>query len=198
MATTVFDVAAEFIQRSGGQPMSTVKLQKLCFFAFGWYAHLTGESLFPEPFYAMEHGPVVGELLSAHAGETVVGLDRLAAQMTERDGSLTPLDPYAAKVVDAVWDFYGRLDAWKLVEKTHSEDVWRQSWERRPQGSKRGTMSQTDITSYFVARTTRPEEHLDLPPSAVSFLSDDDLRQIEEQAKPCSTFVDAVRSLASV
>jgi len=198
MTATVFDVAAELIQRSGGQSMSTVKLQKLCFFAFGWYAHLTGESLFPEPFYAMEHGPVVGELLSAHAGKTVVGLDRLAEQMTERDGSLTQLDPYAARVVDAVWDFYGHLSKWQLVDKTHTEDVWRQAWEGRPQGSKRGMMAQVDIIRYFVARTTRPEEHIELPPSAVSFLSDDDLRQIEEQAKPCSTFVDAVRSLASV
>jgi len=198
MAITVFDIAAEVIRHNGGQSVSTVKLQKLCFFAFGWYAHLTGESLFPESFYAMKKGPVVGELLSAHAGKTEVGMEPLAEQMDERDSALVALDPYVARVVSGVWDFYGGLSPWELVEKTHSEDVWQQSWEARPVGSQRGAMSHSDIIGYFLARTMRPDEHIELPPSAVSFLSDEDLRQIEQQSQPCWAFVDAVKSMTSV
>jgi uncharacterized phage-associated protein len=79
--TSVFDVAAALLARHEGSPMSALKLQKLCFYTFGWYAHLTGKPLFRESFYAMQFGPVVGELLSAHAGQKEVTISMIEAQL---------------------------------------------------------------------------------------------------------------------
>lgn len=81
---TVFDVAAEFTDRAGGE-IEPVKLQKLCFYAFGCFAHLTGEALIGERFYAMRYGPVVGELLSAHAKADENGWDVVVAKKNVAD-----------------------------------------------------------------------------------------------------------------
>lgn len=189
--TSVFDVATALIARSGRTTMSTVKLQKLCFYTFGWYAHLTGESLFSEQFYAMEKGPVVGELLSAHAGSRTVTHSTLLEQLAERDGFKDDLGPYVERLVDAVWECYGRESAWDLVELTHAEEVWRRAWDGRPSGSKRADLPQVGIVEHFLGRS--PDVGLHLPPSVISYLSDEDAEAVKSQTG-CPDFVSAVRA----
>ncbi|MFT3877180.1 MAG: DUF4065 domain-containing protein [Propioniciclava sp.] len=190
--TTVFDVATALIEKSGQTTISTVKLQKLCFYSFGWYAHLTGEHLFPEAFYAMEKGPVVGELLSAHAGQREVGHDALMAQLAERDGFQGDLGAYVEQVLDAIWRYYGSKDPWTLVELTHQDEVWKDSWSSRPAGSRRGDMPQQDIIDFFLGQTS-PRE-MDLPLSLISFVSQTDVDKIES-AGFSNSFVADVRRL---
>jgi uncharacterized phage-associated protein len=196
--TTVFDVATTLIERSGGHPMSTVKLQKLCFFTFGWYAHLTGDSLFPETFYAMEKGPVVGELLSAHAEKHEVSADELSSQFGARDEEREPLSPYASAVLDGVLGYYGQFDQWQLVRMAHEEGVWQKAWDSRPEQSKRGVLTQQAIIAYFLGRTPRVDETLSLPPSAISFLTDDDVARIDSDSQQSRDFVSAIRGLREV
>ena len=194
---SVFDVGAWFIERSGDDSIQTIKLQKLCFFAFGWYAHLTGDHLFPERFYAMEKGPVVGELLSAHAGRYSVDHDQLMTQLAARDGFQDDLPPYKRDVLEAVWDYYGRFDRWQLVELTHRELVWREAWDRRPVGSRRGNLPHHEIVHHFLQRSLRADESVRLPPSTISFLSDQDFKQIEDAgAHSHAPFVDAIRAMS--
>jgi uncharacterized phage-associated protein len=192
--TTVFDVATTLIEQSGNTSMSTVKLQKLCFYTFGWYAHLTGDSLFPETFYAMKKGPVVGELLSAHAKSSKVTASGLGHQFSVRDEEPTPLLPYPKAVLDAVLDYYGKFDPWQLVDKTHEEQVWVDAWKTRPSDSQRGALPQVDIIAYFLGRPAPPEEVLGLPPRAVSFLTADDEARILAESRPSTGFAAAAKS----
>lgn len=191
VSTTVFDVSLALMDRAQQSEMSPLKLQKLSFFAFGWYSHLTGLDLFPETFYAMERGPVVGELLSAHAGRRTVSRDTLLTQLDERDGVQGDLEPFVERVLDAVWDHYGDSSPWELVRLTHEESVWTDAWAARPQGSKRGDLPHKDIIRHFL--TLSPPPDLSLPPSVMSFITQDDLMRIEA-APASSSFVAELRA----
>lgn len=190
--TTVFDVAEELIERSGGS-IESVKLQKLCFYAFGWYAHLTGEPLFGETFYAMRYGPVVGELLSAHAAQIQVDEAMMATQRDAREDEPEELDQYKRAVLDAVWAAYGDKQRFDLVELTHKESVWVDAWGSRGL-AKRGDLRREDLIDYFLDRAPKPEEKLDLPLAMISRASAAELASIEEQAQVHHPFVDVVRS----
>ena len=72
---SVFDVSLDILKVSGQESLPTLTLQKLVFYTYGWYAHLTGSRLFEQSFYAMPKGPVVGELLTAHARRLDVDRD---------------------------------------------------------------------------------------------------------------------------
>lgn len=195
--TTVFDVATELIERSGGT-IETVKLQKLCFYSFGWYAHLTGEPLFGETFYAMPHGPVVGELLSAHARWRTADLQLIEDQRLAREDEREELDGYKAAVIDAVWAAYAEKSSWDLVGLTHEESVWTDAWESRREGSRRADMPADDVIRYFLDRAPRPGEGLDLPPAMISRAPAEDLADIESRAQVHQPFVEAVRQLPVV
>lgn len=193
--TTVFDVASYLLRRAG-EPLSAVKLQKLCFYAFGWHAHLTGEALFRERFYAMEHGPVVGELLSAHAGRPAVTLEMISSQLQARESQEEQFTPYTAAVLDAVWDAYKGLSPWDLVELSHKERPWMQSWGARAPETRRGDLHQADLISYFVERQPHPEEGLDLPDPAISIIGVSDVNSGPAAAHPA--FVSRVQSLSKM
>lgn len=160
---TVFDVAAEFLKRSKGNSISPLKLQKLCFYAFGWYAHQTDEPLFDERFWAMEFGPVVGELLSAHAQKKRFTLEQLEAQFTVRDMVPGELGGYERAVIGAVWDSYGDMTPGELVEETHKEQVWIDAWGSRPSGSRRADLPHGTLVDYFMSIDPKRVEGLDLP-----------------------------------
>lgn len=195
--TSVFDVASELIERSGGS-IETVKLQKLCFYAFGWYAHLTGEPLFGETFYAMPKGPVVGELLSAHATQPRVDLKKIEDQREAREDEREELDAYKKAVLDAVWSAYGSASSWDLVERTHKESVWDEAWKSRRSGTKRGDLSRDAVIEYFVDRYPKDGEKLDLPPAMISRASAAELADIESGAQVHRPFVEAVRAFRFV
>lgn len=191
--TTVFDIAAELIERSDGR-IETVKLQKLCFYAFGWYAHLTGDPLFGETFYAMERGPVVGELLSAHAGRVSIDGQMIQDQRAAREDEWEDLGVYKRAVLDAVWDAYGSRTCWQLVDMTHEETVWVQAWQARRTGTKRGDLPRDAVIDYFVDRYPKETEKLDLPPAMISRAPYSELAKIESQAQVHRPFVDAIRA----
>lgn len=189
--TSVFDVASEMITRSP-QRMESVKLQKLCFYAFGWYAHLTNEALFDEAFYAMAKGPVVGELLSAHAQSTHVDLTMLQRQQVEREEGRSDTDPYLTAVLDAVWGAYGSMSSWDLVDLTHTEEVWTQAWNSRDK-PRRGDLPHKQLISYFAERVPRASEGLALPQPMVSRIDAAALTRSEEEASQYMPFVTAIR-----
>ncbi len=193
---TVFDIARELITRGGGS-LETLKLQKLTFYTFGWYAHLTGEQLFGEKFYAMRRGPVVGELLSAHAGQKTADITMIDAQREAREDLPEELDAYTSAVLDGVWRAYGQKDSWDLVDLTHQEAVWVDAWAARPEGSGRSTLGSQHVVEYFLTHAPKPGEDLDLPPAMVSLVSAEDLEAVESGAQVHVPFVQAARSLPS-
>lgn len=167
---TVFDVASSMLRHASKDSLNTLKLQKLVFYSFGWYGHLTGQRLFDEQFYAMPKGPIVSPLLTAHTSLDMVSADYLE-DYAQR--ALAVTDPYAEAVVDAVWLSYGKFSKWDLIEMTHCEKPWINSWTSRPRGAKRSLLKSESVLEHFQRKTSAVYEiprTVDVP--ILSFLPD--------------------------
>lgn len=112
----VDDVAAYILNKSGS--MSSMKLQKLVYYAQAWHLVWDEERLFDEKIQAWANGPVVYELFDKHRGRYMVG-------PPWRGGDARRLKANEKETIDVVLDHYGRLDGRKLSHLTHSERPWR-------------------------------------------------------------------------
>ncbi|PBC71594.1 putative phage-associated protein [Streptomyces sp. TLI_235] len=117
----VKDVAAYILGKHG--PMSAMKLQKLCFFAYGYHLVWEDRSLFPERFQAWANGPVAPELYAMHRG-------RFQLSAGEINGDPSALDPGEAESVDLVLDAFIGYSAHELSAMTHREGPWVVARER--------------------------------------------------------------------
>lgn len=115
VAAKAIDVAAYILDKHG--PMTTWKLQKLCYYAQAWSLVWDDAPLFRERIEAWAGGPVVPQLYSWHRGTYKVS--------KTPNGDPNRLDQDQRETVDAVLDFYGDKGAAWLSELTHREAPWR-------------------------------------------------------------------------
>jgi uncharacterized phage-associated protein/DNA-binding XRE family transcriptional regulator len=100
-------------------PITSLKLQKLLYFAKGTFFALRDQQLFREPMLAWDHGPVVDSVWREFAAN---GRERLPKpEGLDVDG----IDPATRALLDYVYDRWGRYSAWKLREMTHQEGPWK-------------------------------------------------------------------------
>lgn len=111
---SVFDVAAYILKKQGG--MTSMKLQKLVYYAQAWSLVWDERPLFKEPVEAWANGPVVPALFRAHQGEFTV--------TKEPKGDISKLDQDARDTIMAVLHAYGEKSANWLSALTHREDPW--------------------------------------------------------------------------
>lgn len=126
-------VANYFIDlgRRDSKPLSPLKLQKLVYFAHGWYLALTGEPLLNEQIEAWQYGPVVPSLFWDFREFGSESIDRPATTIEVGNGDFlvevkTPRiedevgDHEPAKsILNRVWDSYGQFTAVQLSNMTH-------------------------------------------------------------------------------
>jgi uncharacterized phage-associated protein len=115
-AVSVFDVAARILAKTG--KITTMKLQKLCYYSQGYSLAWDGVPLFREPIQAWANGPVVFDLWKQHRRQFNIDLDDIP------DGNPDALSPDQAETVDAVLAAYGHLSGHELSVKTHTEPPW--------------------------------------------------------------------------
>lgn len=113
---SVIDVASYILRQRGS--MTTMKLQKLCYYSQAWNLAWDEKPLFHEPIQAWANGPVVYELFDKHRGKFLIGQEDIA-------GDPDALDADECETVDAVLDAYGHLTGQQLSDITHSERPWR-------------------------------------------------------------------------
>jgi len=111
---SVHDVAAYILKKCGG--MSTMKLQKLCYYGQGWSLAWDGEPLFTEDVQAWANGPVCYELFKGHRGQFSVS--------KWPKGKSSRLSTDQKETLDAILDSYGQLTGQQLSEKSHGERPW--------------------------------------------------------------------------
>lgn len=116
VSTTVFDVAAYILTKIG--KTSTIKLQKLVYYAQAWSLVWDEQPLFRERIEAWVNGPVVPDLFYLHKGHFSVDSELIPV------GNYRKLSEEQRNTVDAVLDHYGEKTAQWLVELSHSEDPW--------------------------------------------------------------------------
>lgn len=111
----VFDTAKYILEQFG--EMSTMKLQKLCYYSQAWSLVWDDSPLFQEDFQAWANGPVCPELFYKTQGKYSV----IASDETGGEGDLTENQ---RDTVERVLKHYGGHDAQWLSQLTHMEEPW--------------------------------------------------------------------------
>ena len=114
ITVSVFDVASYILKKKG--PMSTWKLQKLCYYAQAWSLAWTEKPLFEEDFEAWSNGPVCRELFNKHKGMFWIN---------EIQGNPENLSFDETDTIDIVLRDYGNMSPYELRELSHSEEPWK-------------------------------------------------------------------------
>jgi uncharacterized phage-associated protein len=145
MAYRAAAIANELLDLSNqaGRKITQIEIQKLVYFAHGWNLALRDQPLIGEMVEAWQYGPVVRSLYDAFkkfGSEPIT--EKAVSWRMSADGrflneipsiqSETPADDvFARALVRSIWQKYGTLAPFKLVEITHLPDSpWRQALEQ--------------------------------------------------------------------
>ncbi|MBD2829016.1 MULTISPECIES: Panacea domain-containing protein [Streptomyces] len=150
---TVHDVAAYILVKAA--PMSAMKLQKLCYFSYGYHLAWEDRPLFAERFEAWANGPVAPELYSRHRG-------RFELKRGDIDGDPAALDDQERESVDIVLENMRVYSAHELSEMTHSTGPWVQARERAQAPDLERSnepLLDEEIADFFGALAEHEEQH---------------------------------------
>ena len=111
----IFDVAKYILENTG--EISTMKLQKLCYYSQAWSLVWTEEPLFHERIEAWANGPVCPELYKKHKGMFKIS----ANIISDTTGDMTDDEK---NTIDTVLKFYGEKTGLWLSQLTHMEAPW--------------------------------------------------------------------------
>ena len=102
--------------REAGDPLTNLKLQKLLYYAQGWYLALYGRPLFDERIEAWPHGPVVPPVYGQFKGW---GWEPIGGEIRKPF-----LHIRVKKHLDEIMNVFGIYPAYALERMTHREPPW--------------------------------------------------------------------------
>ena len=117
-------VANLLLDRANGLPITHIALQKLLFFAHGYYRVTRGVPLVAGHFEAWEYGPVHPVVYQAFKSAGKQPITERAVAFDYAAGKPSPLpipdDPWAIEQVDRVISTMGRWPVRRLIELSHA------------------------------------------------------------------------------
>ena len=122
----IFDTARYILEQTGS--LSTMKLQKLCYYSQAWSLVWDDSPLFEEDFQAWANGPVCPELFFETQGKYKVSAG-------DETGGAGDLSDDQKDTIDRVLEHYGGHDAQWLSQLTHMEDPWIKARKGAPSGT---------------------------------------------------------------
>lgn len=140
MAYKAKDIAQWFINRAsrdveeGGDYITHLKLQKLLYYAQGCNLAINDEPLFNEKIYNWEHGPVVRDVYSIYAGYNSNPI---------KEVNNVYIDTDSEKILEEVYEVFGKFSALELRRMTHQEDPWKNT-------NKNDEIKNESIKDYFL------------------------------------------------
>ncbi len=123
---TVFDVAKYILEKSG--EMSTMKLQKLCYYSQAWSLVWDDSPIFMEDFQAWANGPVCPSLFRFSQGQ-------FSVKPSEMKGDSKNLESNQKETIEKVLEYYGDKNAQWLSQLTHMEEPWKLAHDGLPDGA---------------------------------------------------------------
>ena len=94
--------------------ITNLKLQKLLYYAQGYFLAKKDTPLFNEDFLAWEHGPVIRKIYDEYKTNGSSGI------RYDKDFNVT-IDEETERILEEVYEKYGQFTAWKLRNMTHEE-----------------------------------------------------------------------------
>ena len=121
MKDKVFIVADYFISknREDKKGLTNKKLQKLLYYAQAWNLVLHNKKLFQDDIQAWIHGPAIPRVYGQFKQ---FGFRDIESKISSTEFS--NLLANEKKLLDTIWDIYGKYDANYLEVLTHSEAPW--------------------------------------------------------------------------
>jgi len=142
----VFDVASYILKKTGR--ITTMKLQKLCYYVQAWSLVRENEPIFQEDFEAWANGPVCRALYDCHKGQYLIENEScFRKQLTG-----TNVSKEQSETIDEVLSVYGKKDPQWLSALTHMETPWIQARVGIPDGANcENTISKEIMKEYYGA-----------------------------------------------
>ncbi|WP_439258023.1 Panacea domain-containing protein [Lonepinella sp. BR2271] len=138
------DVAKYFLSlcnaEESGDLISNLKIQKLVYYAQGFFLAINNKPLFAEKIQAWLHGPVVPELYEEYKE---YGSGALPTENLDIDFS--KFSTGDRELLDDIYAVYGQFSAWKLRNMTHEESPWKTSYQQ----GKSNEISHEKLKEYF-------------------------------------------------
>ena len=126
------------------EAMTQKKVQKLCYYAQGWYAAITSEKLYEEELQAWVHGPVSPKLYERFK---MYGYNKIPQKDSKSE------DDELKGIVQQIYRIYGKLDGDQLEELTHNESPWLNARVGlQPHESSTNVIDFKDMISFFKAK----------------------------------------------
>lgn len=123
-----------------------MKLQKLLFFSYGWYAGKTGNMLFGQGFQAWPYGPVIPLVYNSYKG--------WGSDVIDEKGKKIDLgNENANSLVDAAVTNYGHSSDMALSDITHKQgSPWLMVWVKNSHPRIRETITFESIRDFYKAK----------------------------------------------
>lgn len=145
---SVIDVAKFVLDESAGtcRPVvSTMKLQKMCYFVQGWHLVINGCPMFAEDFHAWKYGPVCPELYELSSGKALTDTDSAEfANVTPR------LNDYQQNFIKKIFGIYNPYSGLQLSDITRNHDAWKNTGAGTHKDSEDSLMSKDSIHNDFI------------------------------------------------
>jgi uncharacterized phage-associated protein len=137
-------VANDFLKIASekGEELTSMKLQKLVFFAHGWHLALAGGPLIFNRIEAWDYGPVIPDLyqdFKRYGNGPITGparkcvfCDRKVYMTvpTLQDSPANSEREDAQRIIERVWELYGSFTASRLSNATHAPGTpWEQVYK---------------------------------------------------------------------
>ena len=123
-----------------GDGISNLKLQKLAYYAQGFYSAIFNKPLFCNDIFAWSHGPVVSDLYHNYKQ---YGSNRIPIPS---NFDVSSLDNEEFELLEEVFEVFGQYSGWKLRNMTHEESPWLNHEVNA------STIPLIEITEYFKTR----------------------------------------------
>jgi uncharacterized phage-associated protein len=148
----VQDVARYIVESAG--PISTMKLQKLVYYAQAWNLVWLEAPLFDAEIQAWLNGPVVFELYDKHRGRFNID--------SWPDGDVDRLTEDEIKTLDAVLDAYGKYTGQQLSALSHQEDPWVEARGDLPSSASSSAPINLDHMQQYYSAVAEASDSVDL------------------------------------
>lgn len=122
MSYKVEEIAQWFVLKAssevnkGGELLTKLKLQKLLYYAQGFYFAFYNKKLFKDKIIHMPYGPAVESMLKK--------LKDVNHPLEDLNVDIKDLPEDVISILELVYDKLGQYSAYKLVQLTHEEDPW--------------------------------------------------------------------------
>jgi uncharacterized phage-associated protein len=140
-----------------GRKIDPMGIQKLVYFAHGWFLALYGRPLISQQVEAWDYGPVIRDLYGefknfGNSSITSQAMSWSARPLTMVAPTIPPSDRETQSLLDRVWDVYKNLTSIQLSNLTHVEgSPWKQARDQH-----KAIIEDDLIRNYFLAQMNGP------------------------------------------